>query len=225
MMNRTKRCMVLLSCLLAIILMIASQAQAQQRRVSWRFYDNNYAVGIGLLQVEKVQVELKLTDDQIQKATEISEKLSEEMRELYMSVPREQWRERGDDLRKKVNEIAKTAAMKMAESMDEAQKNRWLEVALQARGPAALPDDYLVQHLKLDDAQVKKLNDLNVAQREKMFEMFRQARDQGLSREENAKKFTTLVEEMNQQRLDVLSDDQKAAFQKMQGGKFEFPED
>lgn len=217
--------MVLLSCLLAIILMIASQAQAQQRRVSWRFYDNNYAVGIGLLQVEKVQVELKLTDDQIQKATEISEKLSEEMRELYMSVPREQWRERGDDLRKKVNEIAKTAAMKMAESMDEAQKNRWLEVALQARGPAALPDDYLVQHLKLDDAQVKKLNDLNVAQREKMFEMFRQARDQGLSREENAKKFTTLVEEMNQQRLDVLSDDQKAAFQKMQGGKFEFPED
>lgn len=225
MMNRTIRCTVLLSCLLAMIMMLANQAQAQQRRVSWRFYDNNYAVGIALLQAEKVQVELKLNDDQIKKAADISEELSEEMRELYTSVPRDQWRERGDDLRKKVNEIAKAAALKMADSMDEAQKNRWLEVALQARGPAALPDDYLVEHLKLDDAQIKKLNDLNTAQREKMFELFRQSREQGISREESAKKFAALVDETNKQRLDVLSDDQKAAFQKMQGEKFEFPED
>jgi hypothetical protein len=205
--------------------MVADQAQAQQRRRPWRFYSDTYSVGVALLQVEKVQAELDLNSDQIAKATEIGEKLSEDRREVYSGLSREEWRERGDELRKETAELAKTAATTIAESLDDTQKQRWLEVTLQVRGPAALPGEHLAEHLKLDDVQTKKLIDLTNAQREKMFELFRQSRDQGLSREEGFEKFTALVEETNKERLAVLSDEQKTAFKEFQGEKFELPEE
>ncbi len=212
-------------CTLAFVVMVADQAQAQQRRRPWRFYSDTYSVGVALLQVEKVQAELDLNSDQIAKATEIGEKLSEDRREVYSGLSREEWRERGDELRKETAELAKTAATTIAESLDDTQKQRWLEVTLQVRGPAALPDEHLAEHLKLDDVQTKKLMDLTNAQREKMFELFRQSRDQGLSREEGFEKFTALVEETNKERLAVLSDEQKTAFKEFQGEKFELPEE
>lgn len=212
-------------CTLALVVMVADQAQAQQRRRPWRFYSDTYSVGVALLQVEKVQAELDLNSDQIAKATEIGEKLSEDRREVYSGLSREEWRERGDELRKETAELAKTAATTIAESLDDTQKQRWLEVTLQVRGPAALPGEHLAEHLKLDDVQTKKLIDLTNAQREKMFELFRQSRDQGLSREEGFEKFTALVEETNKERLAVLSDEQKTAFKEFQGEKFELPEE
>lgn len=215
-----------LPCTLALVVMIADQSQAQQqRRRSWRFFSDTYSVGVALLQVEKVQKELSFNSDQVKNATEIGDELSDDRRELYSDLSREEWRERGDELRKKTAELAKTASLTIAESLDDAQKKRWLEVTLQVRGPAALPGEHLAKHLKLDDGQIKKLSDLTVAQREKMYEIFRQSQDQGLTREERVEKFTALVTETNKQRLTILSDEQKAAFQEMQGDKFELPED
>jgi Spy/CpxP family protein refolding chaperone len=212
-------------CTLALVLIVADQSWAQQRRRSLRFYGDTYSVGVALLQLEKVQAELKLDAGQVKNATEIAEKLSKERREVYSDLSREEWRERGDELRKKTAAMARTAVMAFAESLDDTQKKRWLEVALQVHGPAALPGEYLAERLQLTDVQVKKLHDLTRTQREKMFEMFRQSQDQGLSREERAAKFTALVKETNKGRLAVLTDEQKAAFKELQGEKFELPED
>lgn len=219
------RIVALLLCTLALVVSAADHAQAQQRRRFWRFYGDTYSISVALLQEEKVQKELNLNSDQIGKATEIREKLSTDRRELYAGLSREDRRERGDELRKKTAELAKKAATTIAESFDDAQTKRWREVTLQVRGPEALPGEHLAKHLKLDEEQIKKLNDLTSAQREKMFELFRQSRDQELSREERTKKFTALVEETNKERLALLSDEQKTAFKDLQGEKFELPED
>ena len=224
-MNRRSRTTAILLCTLMLVVTVADQAQAQQRRRAGRFYGDTYSVGVALLQVGKVQTELNLNSDQIKKATEIGAKLMQDRRELYRDLSPEQWRERGEELQKKTAELAKTAAMTIAESLDDAQKKRWLEVTLQVRGPEALPGELLGEHLKLNDEQVKKLNDLTRAQREKMFELFRQAQDQGLSREEGFEKFAALVKDTNKERLAVLSDEQKTSFQELQGEKFELPED
>ena len=224
MMNRNLRATSLLLCASALIAATVDQTQAQQRRRSWRLMGDTFSVGVALIQLEKVQSELKLSDEQIRKAAEIEDKLSQDRRAVYEGLSMEDWRERGDELRKKTKELGKTAAMTIAESLDEAQRKRWLEVTLQIRGPAALPGEMLASHLQLDEAQVKKLNDLTAAQREKMFEMFQQSRDQGLSREERAEKFEAMIEETNEQRMAVLTDEQKEAFKQMHGEKFELPE-
>jgi hypothetical protein len=222
MMSRNLRFTALLLCTFALVAIVADLAQAQQRRRSWRFYGDTYSVGVALLQLEEVQAELKLKSDQITKATEIEEKLSQDRREIYSGLSREDWRERADELSKKTTELAKTAALTIAESLDDAQKKRWLEVALQAHGAAALPGEYLAERLQLNDGQAKKLNDLTAAHREKMMEMFGQS--QGLSREERAEKFTALTAETNKKRMAVLNDAQKEAFKEMQGEKLELPE-
>lgn len=214
-----------LLCTLILVVMFADLAQAQQRRRSWRFYGDTFSVGVALLQVDKVQTELSLSDDQIKKAAEIGDKLSADRREIHDGLSREERRERGDELRKKTAELARTAAMAMAESLDDAQKQRWLEVTLQVRGPAALPGEYLAERLNLDDEQIKKLNELTAAQREKRSEVFRRSREEGLSREEVMEKFRALVKETNKERMAILSNEQKESFKEMQGEKLELPED
>ena len=62
--------------------------------------------------------------------------------------------------------------MTMAESLDDTQKQRWLQITLEVRGPAALPGEYLAEQLSLDDGQVKKLNELTAAQRERGLRSF-----------------------------------------------------
>ncbi len=224
-MNRTYRTAALVLCTLTILATVADLAQSQQRRRRWRFLGDNYSVGVALLQEEKVQAELKLSSEQIEKATEIGDKLSAERRELYSGLSRDEWRERGDELRKKTTELAKVAATSIAESMDEAQMKRWLQVSLQVRGPAALPGEHLAEHLHLGDEQVTKLDDLTSGQRNKVFEMFRQSQDQGLSREERMEKVNAIVKQTNESRMAVLTDEQKTAFEEMQGEKFELPKD
>jgi hypothetical protein len=225
MMNRNLRSTVILLGTLAFIVMFAELAQAQQQRRFRGFFGDTFSVGMALLQSEKVQAELNLNSDQIKNATEIGDRLSEDRREIFSGLSREERRERRNELRKKIAELAKTAAMTIVESLDDAQKKRWLEITLQVRGPAALPGEYLAKHLELDEGQIKKLNDLTVKQQEKMSETFRQSQNQDLTREERAEKFTALVDETNKQRLAILSDEQKVAFKEMQGEKFELPED
>ena len=89
-----------LLCALTLVIMIAIPAQAQQRRRSWRFYSDNFSVGVALLQMEEVQAELSLTDAQIKKAAEIGDKLSADRREIYEGMSREERRERGGELAK-----------------------------------------------------------------------------------------------------------------------------
>ena len=208
---------------LFLLISAVSLAQAQQGRRMWRFLSDNYSVGVALLEIDKVQAELHLTSDQLKTATEIREKLSADRRALYEGLTPDQWRERGDELRKKTAELAEAAALKIAESLDDGQKQRWLEVTLQLRGAEALPGVQLAERLQLGDEQVKKLNDLNTSQREKMFEIFRQASDEGLSREEGFERYTKLVADMNQQRMALLNEEQTAAFKSLQGASFELP--
>jgi hypothetical protein len=56
-----------------------------------------------------------------------------------------------------------------------------------------------------------------------MFETFRQARDEGLSREEGFAGYTRLVTDTNQQRMAVLNEQQATAFKNLQGASFERP--
>ena len=224
-MNQSRHTLILCGCTFVSLVVLAQLAHAQQGRRAWRMYGDNYSVGVALLEIEQVQKELGLSAEQIKKASELGTKLAEDRRRLYETVPREEWRERGNELREKSKELAKSAALSIAESLDDAQTKRWLEVALQVRGPESLPDDYLTAQLKLDPDQVKKLTDLAIGQREKAFEIFRRSRDEGLSRDDARAQFATLVSDTNKERMAVLTDEQRTAFQDLQGDKFELPEE
>ena len=77
----------------------------------------------------------------------------------------------------------------------------------------------------LDNEQIKKLNELTAAHREKRSEVFRQSREEGLSREERMEKFAAQVKETNKERMAILRNEQMETFKEMQGEKFELPED
>ena len=225
-MTRTYRVALTLAAVLVASMLVADQAQAQNqgrgRRGGSRYRDTA-STGIRLLAIETVQKELKLTEEQIASAKENGEKLTKEQDALTEGLSREERGEKREENSKKARELAWAAVMKIAEPLDDGQKKRWLELSLQVQGTAALSSEFLARRLELTEDQTKKLKELADAQNSKRRELFGSLRDQNLSREELIKKFTELREADSKAVLAVLTSDQREAFTKMQGEKFDFP--
>ena len=103
--------------------------------------------------------------------------------------------------------------------LNDKQRGRLEEIKLQARGPAALADKELQDKLKLSDEQKSKLTDLAEARRKTVREAFQSAA--GGDRTEARKKIAEASKESSTKMLDVLTTEQKEAFEKMQGKKLE----
>ena len=176
---------------------------------------------LGLLSMEPVQKELKLTEEQIAKVTEISEKLRTEMREQYaglrdiqdMQERRAKMTELGDQFDAKAREA-------LREVLSREQMRRLSQIRIQVRGAVyALNNTWIGGRLKLTDEQKKKAAELEKTTQDKMFEAFSQMQD--LSPEERREKFTKMRSEAEEKALGLLTAEQKEAFEKMKGAKFE----
>jgi len=157
---------------------------------------------------EKVQAAINLTDEQKDKVKEINDQLREDRRAAFQ--------ERGRDFRAaigKIETLNQESSGKLAEVLDENQQKRLAGISIQVNGPAALREPLVAEQLKITDEQNSKLDDV----REKHMRAMMEAPEQDLSREERRAN----QEKRQAELLAVLTSEQKAQYESLQGEKVE----
>ena len=167
-----------------------------------------------LATLEEVQTELKLSDEQKDQIEDINEQLREDRRGLFGGGFGQ-----FSEIRTKMDELNSKASAEVDGKLDEDQRKRLQEIAIQVNGPSALNDPSVVDQLGLSDEQKKKLEAVRSENS--------QARDEAmdnsgeLSREEQREKFRGLADTANEKLLGVLTDEQKTKFEEMKGKAIE----
>jgi len=219
----------LLVLMMALVLGVAfvSVAEAQARRGSGRGAGRGGAGRgslLGLLGMGQVQKELKLSEEQVAKATKLSEEVRAEMREQFSSLREIEDRQKR---RAKMTELAEQFDCKAREKLpgvlNKEQMTRLNQIHMQTR-PAvqSLGDKGVADQLKLTEEQKKKLAQINKHMQAKQSELYSGMR--GASREQRTEmfeKFRKIRGEADKQALGVLTAKQKEAFEKMKGKKIE----
>ena len=173
--------------------------------------------GLGLLSNKSVQKELKLTDDQIEKAktaaTEQREKMMEKFQELRDLEPAEQQVKRTALMKEMATDSKKvTDALLKPE-----QAKRFVQISLQTQGVGAFMDEATQAKLKMTDEQKNKLKDIGEESGKQMMElreMFQSDRDGAMKKGAEIRKATT------EKATAVLTVDQKSTWKEMTGEPF-----
>jgi Spy/CpxP family protein refolding chaperone len=206
-------------CSLLLAVAICSPAAAQGRRGGGGGGRGGFGGGVSetqLLQLPQVQKELELVDDQIAKIMELAGDRSgfAGLRDLS-----------NEERREKMATAAKERKAKLDAILLPAQQARLAEITLQMRGTSALNDEDIQTKLGITADQKTALSTLRDENRKAMGELFagggggRDASD--ADRAANREKFAKAQAEANEKVLAVLTSDQKAEFEKMQGKKIE----
>ncbi len=207
--------------------LLASAAQAAEGRAGGaRRGSRTMGRGslLGLLRSKQVQKELKLTEEQTGKVTEVSKKLMEEMRKqsaaLQEITDREQRQAKRTELS---NQLDRKAREQLRDVLSREQIMRLYQIRTQVRGVVAtLGNEFVARRLKLTDEQKKKVAEIAQSTQQKQRELYAGLR--GADQEARGKamgKLRELRQKADQEALAVLTAEQKEGFKKMQGEKFE----
>jgi len=227
---------VALAVVVALTVALPAGAQQQQRRGGGGGGFGGRGMGqipgmdaLALLNMEPVQKELKLSTDQTTKVRDSAAEAMSEMQEIFSGLQDLSPEERREfllkdtaDAEKKVKELR----TKVDALLDAPQKNRLRELVLQRRGAlGSLHDAEVASALKLTDEQKEKVA--------AMVEEARPGRGQGGGgggggaaggdREAMRARMQAAQKERNEKALAILTAEQKAELEKMQGPKFDFP--
>lgn len=181
---------------------------------------------LGLLRIEEVRKDLNLTDDVAAKVTELTEKLSTEMREQTASLRDLQDRE---ERRTKMAEVRDEYDTKTREQLREVlsreQMMRLFQIRMQNRAAIdSLTNQWIAGRLELTDEQKQKLADISKEADTKQSELRASMRDAGNDqRSEINQKLRDLRTETDSQATGVLTSEQKESFESMKGEKLELP--
>jgi Spy/CpxP family protein refolding chaperone len=170
--------------------------------------------GLMLLRSDVVQKDLELTDDQKDSIT----KLQDKAREAFSSLQGLSQEER----QAKMLELRKDQDEKIGGILNAKQKSRLKEIGLQQMGALALASKEIAEALKLTDDQVNKIKDLADSFQKDAREAFQSAANGG-DPTSARDAVTKLRKESSEKIMAVLSDDQKASFEKMKGAKIDLP--
>jgi Spy/CpxP family protein refolding chaperone len=190
---------------------VAPNAHAQRAAFVRLFRPYHQVV---LAQLDEVAKDLKLTDEQKEKVTELSDTLNEERGALIQEAAGD-----FDSIREEMANLVKDIAAELNEALDETQQKRLQEIYVQANGPTAVFDDKVAEAIKLTDEQKEKLQELRTEIRNSLFQGGIDW--QSLSEEEADKKVDELIAEQNEKYSAVLTDEQRTEFEKLQGEKLE----
>lgn len=166
-----------------------------------------------LLRAEVVQKDLQLSDEQKESIT----KLQDKAREAFSGLQGLSDEER----RTKMQELRKDQEEQLGKILNDKQKARLKEIGLQQAGALGLANKDVAESLKLTDDQVNKIKELADNYRTEMRDAVQAAAGGDPTSIRDA--LTKLRKESNEKILAVLKDDQKAAYEKMQGAKIELP--
>lgn len=179
---------------------------------------------LGLLAMERVKKDLNLTEDQVAKVNAISEELRGQSRQEFEGL-------RGiqdpEQRRAKMAELAaksdRDARAKLADVLSKEQLARLDQIRIQSRPIVEnLALKEIADQLKLTDEQKAKLEQIGKDMRTKQSEIFSSMRDASPDqRGEISRKLRALRGDSDKQALELLTAEQKEAFEKMQGKKID----
>jgi hypothetical protein len=181
---------------------------------------------LGLLRIEQVQKELKLSTENIAKVTEIREKFGTEMREKYTALREiEDREERSAKLRELTNEFDRKAREQLSEVLSREQMMRLYQIRMQVRPIVdSLMNRYVIRQLELTEEQQKKVAEIAKNTQAKQSELFRGMRDATQEqRREVSQKLRKMRSDADGKALGLLNAKQKEAFEEMKGAKIELP--
>jgi Spy/CpxP family protein refolding chaperone len=211
---------------LAVCLLTAdlALAQGQGRRGGFGMFGGMMVQPAALLPNPQVQKELKLTEEQIAKIKEITDALRPQpgaARPDFQNMSEEERREFFAEMQKKNDEAGKKAT----EVLTDTQKGRFKQIQLWVQGTGALvQNEELGKKLAITDDQKEALKTITEESGKKQQELGRASFGPGVSDEDRAKvreQMAALRTETEAECLAVLTDDQKAQFEKIRGPKFE----
>jgi Spy/CpxP family protein refolding chaperone len=203
-------------------------AEAEQRGRSRRGFGGRGGPGslLGLLRMEPVQKDLKLSEEQVGKVNKIGEDLRASMSEEFTALrgveDRAERRKKMSALSKQLDEKART---QLTSVLSKEQMTRLDQIRMQVR-PAIqnLTNKDVAAQLKLTKEQKKKIAGIAKDMRAKQSELFAGMRE--ASREQRGEAYQKgqkLQADADKQALAVLTAEQKTAFEKMKGEKIELP--
>jgi Spy/CpxP family protein refolding chaperone len=215
------------------ICLFAGTAAVAQNRLGYNPEVYWYPVA-GVLGLVQARDELKLTADQMEKIKEIGDEFVEKFRrplyEASLNLPFEEQQKKLAELRKPEEEMVKKAkAILTAE-----QAARFRQIEIWVKGPLAFADPDLARELDLTDVQKGTLKTIGDEFENEVNDLMKRLRRDFRVRptkEEQAKRREEFVETNKRSEelraakeaecLAVLTDDQKARFEKLRGTKFE----
>ncbi|RLS56245.1 MAG: hypothetical protein DWH91_07540 [Planctomycetota bacterium] len=186
----------------------------------------------GLLMMAEVQKEIGVTDEQKAELTKIGESLRPQQGqggfnpEEFRSLSEEDRAKRFEEMRKQGEERAKKAEEAIKAALKPEQWARLSELRNQREGVSALSRADVQKALGLSEEQVGKVKTISDARRAGGggFGGFGRDGDQSEEEMRKAREERDAREKKYQEDMaGVLTADQKAAWEKMLGAKFEFP--
>jgi hypothetical protein len=208
-MSRTAPRFAMLSFSLTMLALLASTASAQESGRRGRGFGRLFVIPkVALARVEEVRAELKLNDEQAKKLDALNDELSEGNRTVFEDAQGD-W----NKVREGMTKLAREVNAKLDEVLDDAQQTRLQEVYVQVNGTGALQDESVAAALKLTAEQTKQLQEVRDASRQS----FMDAGLRDLDEEARTKKIEELTKDRDDKTLAVLTDDQRAALDKMKG--------
>lgn len=191
----------------ALSIVVAAPLQGWAQRDRGRGMADFGPSPLMLAMQQSVQIELKLSEDQAKRVTELSEKQRESMRGMRDLSP--------DERRKRIEETSKANDEALSKVLSADQMGRLKEIVLQRRGPSALADPKVAASLKLTDEQTRKVQSIAEDFRREMREIM-ESDDRRQARE----KMRDLRTATDGKYTAVLTDEQKAQWKEMNGEPF-----
>ena len=197
---------------LSVVVLAGEPASAQQRQ---RQGPGGFGGPAALLQNPAVQKELKLTEEQLQKARELAQgliqKFGEELRGLR-ELQAEERAKKFQELSKKISEETNKA---LKDILKPDQLKRLSQIVLQQRGMEAFADETVHKALKLTEDQLAKAKEVVGKAREEMRDLYQNPR-------ENREKLQALRKSTLDKLHGLLTEDQKKAWKELTGEPFQF---
>lgn len=172
--------------------------------------------GLQLLTMKEVQTELKMTQDQIDKATAKQQEMMQQMRDA---------RQNGGTPPDPA-EMQKTQEKAVADILNADQLKRFKQLQLQREGVQAFNRKEVAEALKLTDDQKTKIKDIQKKEADDRTAAMQGVDFRNMTPEDRQKlmdKNMEMQKASNDQILAVLTDDQKKTWKDMQGEPFKFP--
>lgn len=175
--------------------------------------------GLALLSNKGVQKELKLSDEQIDKAEKAATESMGKMRERFQDLQGLDADARREKQQSLMREMAAESKKVTDEILKPEQAKRFAEISLQVRGAQALSDPEVQSKLKLTDEQKNKLKDMASETQSRMQELRSGLQD---DREGTMRKIQAYQKENATKTMALLTDDQKKTWKDMTGEPFEY---
>jgi Spy/CpxP family protein refolding chaperone len=184
--------------------------------------------GLGMLRMEEVQQELKMTQPQIDKIDAAQQSLMQKMQQMFQESGVDPRNMTAEDRQKMMPKLQELQIKAVSEILDTTQMARFKQLELQQQGTLqALGRKDVAESLKLTDEQKSKVRELQQKAREEMMSLFQGGgggdRPTPEEMQTRMKKMQEMRKANDEKALAVLTDAQKTRWTEMTGKPFKFP--